>query len=303
MASSNIVRRDHLGRLVVLTALRSSRPHDFGHQKQPKVQQPKGCFFCPGNEHLTPPEIFRIEKEGRWEVRVFPNKFPAFDSQSKSAYGRHEVIVETPNHYATLSELSVENLFDYLSALSLRLADAKKDPKLKYTSIFKNEGKEAGCSLEHSHSQLVSMPFIPPFIKKLSKKSKAFAKLASSSKLCWASNQYFVALCPKAPRFHLETLILPKQPEASMDLMDAEKLYSLAEILKTALVAIDRAANFPPYNIIFHNAPHGMESFPFHLQIIPRLSIWAGFELSTEIVMLSDSPVQMAEKLRKASIG
>ncbi|MEM4554506.1 MAG: DUF4931 domain-containing protein [Candidatus Anstonellaceae archaeon] len=299
MRKANQVRKDHLGRLVVLTQTRSSRPHDFHPQKPQKLQDPANCFFCPGNEHLTPPELFRVEREGKWEVRVFPNKFPAFEQASASAYGRHEVIVETPNHYATLSELSSQNLYDYLWALSVRLADAKKDSRLKYTAIFKNEGKEAGCSLEHTHSQLVSMGFVPPFIKKMAKKGKAFEKLASNRKLCWAENQHFVAVCPKAPRFHLETLILPRMRASSLDCLKQEQLESLAELLKLVLEAIDKAASFPPYNIIFHNAPHNVSDFPFHLQITPRISTWAGFELGTEIVMLSEFPEDSAKKLRE----
>ncbi|MEM4347979.1 MAG: DUF4931 domain-containing protein [Candidatus Anstonellaceae archaeon] len=299
MTKKNQVRKDYLGRLVVLTQTRSSRPHDFHPQKPQKLQNPKNCFFCPGNEHLTPPELFRVEKEGKWEVRIFPNKFPAFEQESRSAYGRHEVIVETPNHYATLSELSQQNLYDYLWVLSARLADAKKDSRLKYTAIFKNEGKEAGCSLEHSHSQLVSMGFVPPFIKKLARRRTAFAKLVSERKLCWAENEHFVAICPKAPRFHLETLIIPRMQAASIDCLEQEQLKSLAEILKRVLEAIDKAANFPPYNIIFHNAPHQVLQFPFHLQIAPRISTWAGFELQTDIVMLSEFPEDSAKRLRE----
>ena len=40
---------------------------------------PGGCPFCPGNEHLTPPEIaaYRPPSETKgagWEVRVFPEQ-------------------------------------------------------------------------------------------------------------------------------------------------------------------------------------------------------------------------------------
>ena len=43
--------------------------------------KPFRCPFCPGNEALTPPEIYSVpnshEGASRWRVRVIPNKFPA----------------------------------------------------------------------------------------------------------------------------------------------------------------------------------------------------------------------------------
>ena len=38
--------------------------------------------------------------------------------------------------------------------------------RVKYVSIFKNWGKEAGASLSHSHSQIVTLPILPPLIKR-----------------------------------------------------------------------------------------------------------------------------------------
>ena len=88
--SVNEVRKDMVGRKVVITAVRGARPHDAPEQvRAQKLTPPEKCFFCPGNENLTPPEIGRVEKGGKWEVRCFPNKFPAFSAESKKAYGRH----------------------------------------------------------------------------------------------------------------------------------------------------------------------------------------------------------------------
>jgi len=41
------------------------------------------CQFCPGREHMTPPEVDAVRSNGShpnssdWKVRVVPNKFPA----------------------------------------------------------------------------------------------------------------------------------------------------------------------------------------------------------------------------------
>jgi UDPglucose--hexose-1-phosphate uridylyltransferase len=296
----NRVLKDIFGRQVVQTVARSSRPHDAPRQRLAKSVQPQNCFFCPGNEHLTPPEIARVEKEGRWIVRCFPNKFPAFSPESKKAYGRHEVIVETPDHSKTLSELPAEHLEQYLSLLQERMKDAASDPKLRYTGIFKNEGKEAGASLEHSHTQLVAMPFVPKHVKKVAAKWEKIAKLPESQqKNIFYRNEGFVALCPKASRFGWEIWIVPLAKANSLASMGSSQLHLLASALKASLVALDAAVGFPPYNILFHSAPHGWENFTFHIQILPRLSQWAGFEFLTDIVMTSSIPSQSAETLAK----
>jgi len=291
------VRKDMVGRKVVITAVRGSRPHDAPtQQRAQKTTAPEKCFFCPGNEHLTPPEIGRIEKDGKWEVRCFPNKFPAFSAESRKAYGRHEVIVETPEHQKSLSELSEENIYDYLLMVKRRMEDARKDPKLAYTIVFKNEGAAAGASLEHSHTQLVGMDFVPDYIKKLAKKAAKIERLKSKAqKMMFAQNAHFFAACPKAPRFHFESWIAPKRKAGSLPDFSDEELRSLASILKSALMALDAEACFGPYNIVFHSAPHAGGDFPFHIQIASRLSTWAGFELGTDVVMVSEVPEDSAK--------
>jgi UDPglucose--hexose-1-phosphate uridylyltransferase len=296
----NEIRKDVLGRKVVVTAVRAGRPHDAPvHQRVQKAVLPEKCFFCPGNEHMTPPEIDRIGVGGKWQVRCFPNKFPAFCPESRKAYGRHEGIVETPEHPKTLSELSDENLFNYLSMVKRRMLDAQNDKKLLYTAMFKNEGKPAGASLEHSHSQLVGMPFVPDTVKKIAKKAAKFAKTrASSKKTTVCENAHFFAACPKATRFHYEMWILPLEPVNSLTGLTDEKLRALASILRSVLFALDATTGFCPYNIVYHSAPHDGGVFPFHVQILPRVSIWAGFELGTDVVMLSDLPEDSAATLR-----
>lgn len=294
------MRKDFLGRRVVVTTARGGRPHDNAPpERKQKTGDPSKCFFCPGNENLTPPEIGRVEKGGKWGVRCFPNKFPAFMESSKKAYGRHEVIVETPEHKKSLSELSEENLCDYFSLLQGRMKDAMRDPRLKYTVIFKNEGAAAGASLEHSHTQLVSMELIPALIRKMGKKAAAFSKLEkqNSQRICYRGGQYF-ALCPKVSRFRHETWIVPKFKAVSLVELDEQQVKGLVSALKSVLGAYDAATGFGPYNIVFHSAPHGEKEFPFHVQIIPRLSTWAGFELATEIVMVSSRPHESAELLK-----
>jgi UDPglucose--hexose-1-phosphate uridylyltransferase len=170
-----------LGRWVIISVERGKRPTDFLSPFQKK----KGgfCPFCPGNEYTTPPEIFAFREDvsGRdapgWTLRVMANKFPALSAEGELnkkgegiydkmyGAGAHEVIVETPDHNLTLGTISLEAFEHALWAYYRRISELKKDPRVKYVLIFKNEGESAGASLEHSHSQLIALPIVPRTVK------------------------------------------------------------------------------------------------------------------------------------------
>jgi UDPglucose--hexose-1-phosphate uridylyltransferase len=67
------------GRWAIIAPERGKRPSDYlGKKEGSEERAPENCPFCPGNEHMTPPEIYRLNGEdGHWRVRVVPNKFPA----------------------------------------------------------------------------------------------------------------------------------------------------------------------------------------------------------------------------------
>jgi UDPglucose--hexose-1-phosphate uridylyltransferase len=142
------------------------------------------------------------------------------------------------------------------------------------------------------------MPFVPDYVKKLAKKASKIAKMKKKPlKNVFAQNEHFFALCPKAPRYHFETWIAPKESANSLTALSDGQLRALASILKSVLSALDAATGFGPYNIIFHSCPHAGGNFPFHLQIVSRLSVWAGFEIGTEVVMVSELPEMSAKVL------
>ena len=175
------LRKDPIvGRWVIISTDRSKRPTDFVRES---VKLTGGfCPFCPGNETKTPSEVlaYRPNGAGRdaqgWTVRVVPNKFPALGiegSLNRSAegmfdkmngIGAHEVIIETPEHNATLATLPEKRIEDVLWAFRDRMLDLKKDKRFKYIMIFKNHGAAAGATLEHGHGQLIAMPIVPKHV-------------------------------------------------------------------------------------------------------------------------------------------
>src|SRR5512142_2984596 len=177
------LRKDPIvGRWVIISTDRAKRPTDFAREQ---VKLKGGfCPFCYGNESKTPPEIlaYRPNANGNpapqkdtpgWTVRVVPNKFPALGIEGNlnrqaegmfdkmNGIGAHEVIIETPDHGASLATLPERRIEDVLWAFRDRILDLKKDKRFKYILIFKNHGEAAGASLEHSHSQLIALPILP----------------------------------------------------------------------------------------------------------------------------------------------
>ncbi len=171
------LRKDPIvGRWVIVSEGRADRPSDFEHL--PTKRADAFCPFCEGHEDSSPPEIWARRQPGSqpggpgWRVRVVPNKYPALDCHSAAAacgglfesqpgWGTHEVIVESPRHLTSTSELTVEQLAEVLLAYRERVAALRSDPRLRYVMVFKNVGPAAGASLEHTHSQLIGLPIVP----------------------------------------------------------------------------------------------------------------------------------------------
>ena len=238
------LRKDPIvGRWVIISTDRAKRPTDFARD----AVKIKGgfCPFCYGNEAKTPPEIlaYRPSSNGNtpqkdspgWTVRVVPNKFPALgiegnlNKQAEGMFdkmngiGAHEVVIETPDHNATLASLSSKKIEDVLWAFRDRILDLKKDRRFKYILLFKNHGEAAGASLEHSHSQLIALPIVPIYVVEELQGAKQYYIYKERCVFCdairqemdngtrvVAENEDFLTLAPYAPRFPFETWILPK---------------------------------------------------------------------------------------------
>ena len=87
-----------------------------------------------------------------WLVRVVPNKYPAFE--------RQEVVIHSPEHRRSLAELDREQLDVVAEAWRLRAEAAREGGKVIFAGV--NEGRAAGASLLHSHSQLYWLDQEPP---------------------------------------------------------------------------------------------------------------------------------------------
>jgi len=278
------LRRDPMShRWVIISTERAMRPSDF------RVDNPKLsgaiCPFCPGNEHLTPPEISAIRngaapnKPG-WSIRVIPNKFPALRIEGDlgrmgygmydkmNGIGAHEVIIETADHKLELPDYSQTTTEQMLRAYRDRIADLKNDSRFKYMLVFKNHGVRAGASLEHSHSQLIAIPVTPKRVAEELYYCRDYFEYKERCLLCDIISQEqlleerlvmveenIIAMTPYASRFPFEVHILPRRHAHDFCKINDKEISSLAYVLKNVLKKIRQALGNPAYNYILHTSP------------------------------------------------
>ncbi|VVC02509.1 Uncharacterised protein [Candidatus Burarchaeum australiense] len=315
----NEYRKDYLlERWVIITAKRGKRPQEFVRKHEEKAPEGEGaCFFCPGNERLTPPEIDRIgDGRGGWLVRCFPNKFDAVGRDSPKAYGSHEIIIETPRHGVRLAELGAREFGLALQMYRQRTAALLKEKKMEYVLIFKNEGAAAGASLAHTHTQLTALDRVPTLVQEEMDALKKYARAGKKGKGACAycdvvkkemkegarkvyENKDFFCFAPYAPRFGFETWIFPKRHARSLVDLDAGEMAGLADALRQTLRKLEKLLNKPDYNYYIHAAGRKKDDFHFHIEICPRLGLWAGFEFGAGIYLNSMPPEQAAKALRE----
>jgi UDPglucose--hexose-1-phosphate uridylyltransferase len=86
--------------------------------------------------------------------------------RARHVIGAHEVIIESPLHLCSLTELDRETATTIFQAYRDRLRHWGQCPDIVYAVIFKNVGLDAGASLVHTHSQLIATNVLPPDIRR-----------------------------------------------------------------------------------------------------------------------------------------
>jgi UDPglucose--hexose-1-phosphate uridylyltransferase len=334
------LRKDPItGRWVIIATDRAKRPSDFHFSAEEKGAN--SCVFCAGHESETPPEVFAMRKIGLsntpgWGVRVIPNMYPALRIEGgisregigmcdmMNGVGAHEVIIETPDHKKELSDLTEDEISNVLTAYRERILDLEKDERLKYVLIFKNKGRDAGASLQHSHSQLIATPITPKRVKEELHGAREYYNYKNRCVFCDYIKQEttlfkdrlikdernFVALAPFASSFPFEVWIIPKHHNPDFTAAGAGELRDFAFMLKDVLNRIKRSLGDPPFNYVLHMAPFRRpkagywgtidEDYHWHLEITPRMTKLAGFELGSDFYINPTPPEVAAEVLRHA---
>lgn len=322
------LRRDPItSSWVILAAGRGKRPHAPGPVAAPD-QPDEDCPFCEGRESETPPEICASrEEEGcdrpGWTVRVFPNKFPILANRlpgldagpeapdRKTAYGYHEVIVDTPLHGATPWETGAHQVQAMLEMYRDRIVSHRDQDYIRYVHIIRNHGAAGAASLEHPHSQLFALPLVPPTIDD---ELTGFERARAGDVGCIlcdmvgheeelgiriiAGNESFVAFSPFASRLPYESWIVPRRHQLRFE--ECAELDEMAVLLKDVLDSYREKLGDPPLNYWIHTYPLRGETRPYHwhLEIMPRLIIPGGLEMGAGVWVNTVAPEDAAADLR-----
>ena len=334
----NEFRQDPVsGEWVLFSTVRAKRPHPQG--ETPFYQSKEECFFEPERmaQQETPVAIYSHSQlvndlSTDWTTVVIPNKFPALKQgicgpivnvgpfAMADATGFHELVI-TRDHEKSFAQFSDAETAEIIQAYRDRYVAISQDNCGEFISIFHNHGRLAGASVYHNHSQILSMPMVPTSIVRHMKGAREYfektGKRIHEALLTWEitedkriiyQNEYFIAFCPYFSRTAYEIKILPKLANADFgDISDAEIPF-LANVLNVVLKKLSVALDNVDYAFFIHTAPPKKEGLPgydfyqWHLEIMPRLSIDAGLELGTNVLVNTVDPDEAAELLRKTDV-
>ncbi len=299
---------------VIIAKERAKRPHEFKKNISNKtglLSHNEDCPFCPGNEDRTPKAEVVYGSPDSWRIRVVPNKFAALTPVGNSkreewklfrkthGYGRHEVVIEAPEHNKFIPFMRDKQVEELITVYRDRYHALKKDSDIKIIIIFKNHGEGAGTSLEHPHTQIVASPIVSPFIRR--RYEIATQHFDNTGRCLYCDILYneveaaerivketdcFVALHPFASHYPFETWIMPKMHKSSFGDISKDEIKDLSLLLKEILLRLYLSLGNPDYNFVIHTAPVDDEHktyYLWHIQIIPRLTLAAGFELGSGI--------------------
>lgn len=310
---------------VVIATGRARRPESFAkHQRIKEAVSKKDCPFC--QSKILDKAVLKYDKPDKsWFIISMPNDFPALCSgktlnqrkdgpnQVMDGLGWHEVII-TADHQKQIAQFSKEEVRLVLDLYQSRYLELINKEFIKYVSIFHNHGQEAGASVAHPHSQLIAIPVIDPDMHDSIDGAKAFYQKHGKCVYCtmieWDlkdgqriiyENEKFVALCPFAPQVSFEARVYPKEHQPYFEKMSSDDKEFLADVFQNALSKIYKGLDDPAYNFYIHTAPRGREygHYHWHLNILPKTAIMAGFELAVGIEISTIKPEKAAEFLRK----
>lgn len=336
------IRYDRLHDIhVIISPERLNRPDCNYATKEVKVLD-KECPFCEGNEKLTPPEIFAIRdknsyvNEKGWQTRVVPNLYKAVQIEAEyqhhfglfehwEGFGAHEVIIDTPKHYTSMIEWSKDDAVAWMQTLRARVADLRKDYRIAYISLFKNEGVEAGSTQMHSHTQLIGLPILPKVqrdafhqcYEHYKDHGEALVKTIltyeeEDTQRVIAKGGEFIAYCPYASAYPFEVIISSKVALGQIDTLSDESIEDLAPLLLSVLKKMKIQLGCFDFNLSIATPPlqEGSvksellscvdEAHRFAIRIMPRIYKYGGFEQSSGMMINPVSP-ELAAKLIKGS--
>ena len=320
---------------VVIATGRAKRPETFKKERRKEEELPREkCPFCKMKNQEKPVLIFvkgkkilntKIPKD--WTTIVIPNKYPAFIPYPKlerkkegkfylkmNAAGFHEVVV-TKDHKKSLGQFKLKEVKEVIDVYQERYLDLMEKNFVNYVSIFHNHGAEAGASISHPHSQIITTPLIDVDLNKALLSSEKYYKKTKKCIYCqmneWErkvkkrivfENKEFLVICPFASKSAFEVIISPKKHLPHFEKITEKEKWQLSEAFQAALNKLYKGLANPAYNFYLHTSPCDGKSYShyhWHWTVLPKTATWAGFEIGTRMEISTIEPEKATEYLRK----
>jgi UDPglucose--hexose-1-phosphate uridylyltransferase len=254
---------------------------------------------------------------------IAPRAAGSLSQFAAPAIGVHEVIIESPAHLDRMSALSPPQLRVVLETYMTRLRDWRADGRFDYGLIFKNLGARAGASLSHLHSQFVALPSLPPVVDAELSRAAQHHRQNGTCPYCRLIEQEreagqrmileggeFVAFCPFASLQPYEVWLMPTRHVPFFDDEHPDRLDRLAACCFDVIRRVELAVPEAAYNMLLRSAwgagpllnQHGQGDIGdwrhWRIEILPRATALAGFELASGMFINPLAPERAASKLR-----
>jgi UDPglucose--hexose-1-phosphate uridylyltransferase len=329
---SNEFRQDPLsGDWILISPGRGKKP---GAREAVSFPDHECPFDDPQATHQEAPVAIyshgqKVDTVEGWTLQVLPNKSPAVSAGQcgpvidqglysvAAGVGAHELVV-TRDHDRYFSDLTVEEMAEVIRAYRDRYQVLSAELCNKCVTIFHNHGVLAGASVKHNHSQIISMPVVPPELSRMFARcadhltrtgrrliADLVAEESTHRTRVVAENENFVAVCPFASRSPYEVNIFPKFSQSSFADLSEDALPMLAALMREVFIRIDKAVSQPDYLFFIHSAASHDASaiaFDWHIEIMPRFSPTAGLEFGAGVFVNTVDPDEAAQALTSISL-
>ncbi|MBI2063361.1 MAG: DUF4931 domain-containing protein [Candidatus Yanofskybacteria bacterium] len=295
------------GDWVLFATERAGRPHQQLNGNNLEFISKDACPFedlvGSGNE-----PVWFYPNRKSWTIAVIKNKFPAVKPgicspessvgpfKIHSAVGDHDLFIYK-DHDRHMTDFSQKEMIDVVRAYKRRYREIMNTSDcVRYVLIFHNIGPDSGASIYHPHSQIMSLPILPPDVARSIGGSHDFFKKHGKS----------VAFCPFVSKNPYEVRIFMKNGQPHFEELSDDFDDELADVLLASLKKIKKALNSPSLSFFIHTASressHDHDYYSWHIEILPRFSKLGGFELGTDIEINAIDPDEAAQLLRETTI-
>ena len=329
--SQSQLRQDIIsGDWVLIAPGRSKRP---GHAEKKKKRGGLLAYIkktnCPFERIVQEPSVLRGDLK-KWRLVIIGNLYPALAHGPHcpvmlshgpyhylSGIGTHDLVI-TRKHAEHFALLKADRAVEVFEAVIERIGQLKKEPCIEYVSFFQNYGMRAGASQPHPHFQVIGLPVVPPEVAHSISSSHRYYEEHHQCAHCAVltyeikqderivyENEHAVVIAPFASTHSYELRVFPRRHRSRLEETPSVELIGVVAALQHALMALRRQLGDPDYNFFVHTAPLQQKShydeYHWHIEIMPRLETFAGFELGTGIIINPVAPEAAASLLKKAA--